>query len=110
MTALNTQNPIFDISYGIYTVERLPKGSRRTAKWDLHSVAKDRVTAEMQAKTLSAQPYFDHIEVQEFRVDTETKKRIVNKIRSYSRHSSFYSFIKIAAILGVGAFIAATIL
>ena len=77
-----------EISYGIYTIERLPKGSRRTPKWDLHSIAQDRATAETHAKTLSAQPYYDHIEVQEFRVCPDTKKRTVAKIRSYSRKSS----------------------
>lgn len=77
-----------EISYGIYTIERLPKGSRRTPKWDLHSVAQDRMTAENHAKTLSAQPYYDHIEVQEFRVCPETHKRTVSKIKSYSRKSS----------------------
>ena len=77
-----------EISYGIYTIERLPKGSRRTPKWDLHSVAKDKATAETHAKTLSAQPYYDHIEVQEFKICPETKKRTVAKIRSYSRKSS----------------------
>ena len=109
MTVSNPHHPQYDISYGIYTVERLPKGSRRTAKWDLHSIAKDRTTAEMQAKNLSAQPYFDHIEVQEFRVDPTTKKRIVNKIRSYSRHSSFYRIIKIATIVAGVAIMAAAI-
>jgi poly-beta-hydroxyalkanoate depolymerase len=53
------------ISYGIYTIERLPKKTRRTPKWDLHSTAKDRTTAEIHAKTLAAQPYFDCIEIQE---------------------------------------------
>ena len=77
-----------EITYGIYTIERLPKGSRRTPKWDLHSVARDRETAETHAKTLSAQPYYDHIEVQEFRICPDTKKRTVSKIRSYSRKSS----------------------
>lgn len=77
-----------DISYGIYTIERLPKGSHRTPKWDLHSTARDRSTAETHAKTLAAQPYFDHIEVQEFRTCPKTKHRSVQKIRSYSRKSS----------------------
>ena len=77
-----------EISYGIYTIERLPKGSRRTPKWDLHSVAQDKATAETHAKTLSNQPYYDHIEVQEFVTCPETKKRTVSKIRSYSRKSS----------------------
>ena len=77
-----------DISYGIYTVERLPKGSRRTPKWDLHSTAKDRKTAEDHAKILSAQPYFDYIEVKEFRVCPKTNDRIVQKIKSYSRKTS----------------------
>ena len=77
-----------EITYGIYTIERLPKGSRRTPKWDLHSTAKDKATAETHAKTLSIQPYYDHIEVQEFRTCPDTKKRTAAKIRSYSRKSS----------------------
>lgn len=88
-----------DISYGIYTIERLPKGSRRTPKWDLHSTAKDRQTAENHAKILAAQPYFDHIEVQEFRVCPQTKDRIVKKVKSYSRKSS--------QLWGLGLFILA---
>ena len=110
MTALNPQNSTLDISYGIYTIERLPKGSRRTPKWDLHSIAQDRETAEIQAKTLSAQPYFDHIEIQEFRIDRETKKRIVNKIKSYSRHSSLYFMMKAAFVSAVIILVAAMIL
>lgn len=78
----------FEVSYGIYTIERLPKGSRRQPKWDLHSMAKDRITAENHAKILAAQPYFDHIEVQEFRVCPKTKDRSALKIKSYSRQSS----------------------
>lgn len=92
-----------DISYGIYTIERLPKGSRRTPKWDLHSVAKDRSTAENHAKTLSAQPYYDHIEVQEFRVCPETKKRTVSKVRTYSRKSSSWWAIALMAALVIFA-------
>ena len=109
MTTLTPSQANIDISYGIYTIERLPKGSRRTAKWDLHSIAKDRIAAEMQAKTLSAQPYFDHIEVQEFRSDQDTKKRVVSKIRSYSRHSSLHNALKIAALLVAIALIGAII-
>jgi hypothetical protein len=88
MTITNDVDVQYDISYGIYTIERLPKGARRTPKWDLHSTAKDRDTAERHAKTLAAQPYFDHIEVQEFRVCPQTKDRIVKKVKSYSRKSS----------------------
>ena len=80
-----SENGKVDISYGIYTVERLPKGSKRTPKWDLHSMAQDRETAEIHAKTLSAQPYFDHVEVKEFRTDPATRERMVRQIRSYSR-------------------------
>jgi len=79
------EQSLIDISYGIYTIERLPKGSKRTPKWDLHSTAKDRLTAEDHAKTLAAQPYFDHIEIQEFKVCPDTKQRSVHKIKSYSR-------------------------
>lgn len=91
-----------DISYGIYTIERLPKGSRRTPKWDLHSIAQDRKTAEAHAKTLFAQPYFDHIEVQEFRICPETKKREVHKIKSYSRTSHAQLFVKLAGLAIIG--------
>ena len=91
-----------EISYGIYTIERLPKGSRRTPKWDLHSVAKDKVTAETHAKTLSNQPYYDHIEVQEFKTCPETKKRTVSKIRSYSRKSSkLWVGVVVVALLAI---------
>lgn len=92
-----------DISYGIYTIERLPKGTRRTPKWDLHSIAQDRNTAENHAKTLAAQPYFDHIEVQEFRTCPETKKRNVHKIKSYSRNSAQQWAIRLI-VLGAIAF------
>ena len=87
-----------EISYGIYTVERLPKGSKRTARWGLHSTAKDRMTAESHAKTLAAQPYFDYIEVQEFRTCPETKERKVHKIKSYSRTSTQLSLAITAVI------------
>jgi len=90
-----------DISYGIYTIERLPKGSKRSPKWDLHSTAKDKTTAESHAKTLSAQPYFDHIEVQEFRVCPDTKERTVQKIKSYSRKSSWNLFIAVSFIITI---------
>ena len=100
--ALTKQTGV-DISYGIYTIERLPKGSRRTPKWDLHSVAQDRATAENHAKTLSAQPYYDHIEVQEFRTCPTTKKRSVSKVRTYSRKPSG---IWIGAIIAVGLLVA----
>jgi hypothetical protein len=98
-----------DISYGIYTIERLPKGSRRTPKWDLHSVAQDKSTAETHAKTLAAQPYFDHIEIQEFRVCPKTAERTVQKIRSYSRHSSIGTFLTWAAVALVGLTIGLTL-
>lgn len=92
-----------DISYGIYTIERLPKGSRRTPKWDLHSISQDRATAENHAETLAAQPYFDHIEVKEFKILPDTNERLVTKIRSYSRNSSkiwiFVGVIIIALLL-----------
>jgi len=103
MAALPQHNTGLDISYAIYTIERLPKGSKRTPKWDLHSTAKDRETAESHAKTLAAQPYFDYIEVQEFRVCPTTKERTVQKIKSYSRKSS--RWIRYAA-LAVGALMA----
>lgn len=86
--ALSKNAKNIEISYGIYTIERLPKGSRRTPKWDLHSMAKTRDIAETHAKTLSAQPYFDHIEIQEFKTCLDTHERTVSKIRSYSRKSS----------------------
>jgi len=92
MAALPRDSADLDISYGIYTIERLPKGSKRTPKWDLHSTAKDRETAETHAKILAAQPYFDQIEVQEFRICPETKDRTVQKIRSYSRQSPRWIF------------------
>ena len=94
-----------DISYGIYTIERLPKGSRRTPKWDLHSVAQDKSTAETHAKTLAAQPYFDHIEIQEFRVCPQTAERTVQKIRSYSRHSPMGMIALWAVIALIGLMI-----
>jgi hypothetical protein len=97
MAALPQESANLDISYGIYTIERLPKGSKRTPKWDLHSTAKDRATAESHAKTLAAQPYFDHIEVQEFRVCPVTKERKVHKIKSYSRKSSQWTTYAIIA-------------
>ena len=74
-----------DISYGIYTIERLPKGSKRAPKWDLHSIAKDKETAESHARTLSVQPYYNYIEVQEFRTCPHTKSRSVHKIKHFSR-------------------------
>ncbi len=89
------------ISYAIYTIERLPKGSKRTPKWDLHSTANDRLTAENHAKTLAAQPYFDHIEVQEFKIDPETNERRVSKIKSYSRKSLSGYIYTVATIAGV---------
>ena len=78
----------YDISYGIYTIERLPKDSKRTPKWDLHSTTSDKKTAESHAKTLAAQPYFDQIEVQEFKTCLQTQKRSAQKIKSYSRKPS----------------------
>ena len=93
-----------EVTYGIYTIERLPKGAKRTPKWDLHSTAQDRMTAEVHAKTLAAQPYFDYIEVQEFKTCPETKTRTVNKIRSYSRKSS--KVWMISALIAVGLIIA----
>lgn len=94
-----------EISYGIYTVERLPKGSRRTPKWDLHSIAQDRSTAENHARILAAQPYFDHIEVQEFRVCPETKKRDVHKIKSYSRTSDIRNIVIFGGVAVIGIMI-----
>ena len=76
----------FKISYGIYT-----------AKWDLHSMAEDRKTAEDHAKSLAAQPYFDHIEVQEFRTCAQTKKRSVRMVKYYSRKSSLTIYMLIGA-------------
>lgn len=88
------------ISYAIYTIERLPKGSKRTPKWDLHSTANDRATAENHARTLAAQPYFDYIEVQEFKIDPQTQERRVSKIKSYSRKSlSRYVYTGLAFIV-----------
>ena len=105
MTALPMSHTIKpEISYGIYTIERLPKGSKRTPKWDLHSTAADRETAETHAKILASQPYFDHIEVQEFRIHPETHERTVSKIRSYSRKSS--RILTWAAILFIVSVIA----
>jgi|GEM_PF-1423342 len=101
MAMTHQNNKSFDISYGIYTIERLPKGSKRSPKWDLHSTAKDRNTAENHAKTLSAQPYFDHIEVQEFRVCPETKERTVQKIKTYSRKTSWNLFIGMMVIITI---------
>lgn len=101
MAMTHENHKSFDISYGIYTIERLPKGSKRSPRWDLHSTAKDRNTAENHAKTLSAQPYFDHIEVQEFRVCPETKERTVQKIKSYSRKTSKGFFIAVAFIVAI---------
>lgn len=89
------------ISYGIYTIERLPKKTRRTPKWDLHSMAKDRATAEIHAKTLAAQPYFDCIEIQEFCICPKTKERIVNRIRTYSRKTSILRVAAYALLAGV---------
>lgn len=95
----------FKISYGIYTVERTPRGAKRRAKWDLHSVAEDRKTAESHARSLAAQPYFNHIEVQEFRVCPVTKKRSVRMIGSYSRRPSLTSVmtggIAACAVIGI---------
>ena len=93
------------VSYGIYTIERLPKGSRRTPKWDLHSIAQDKGTAEVHAKTLAAQPYFDYIEIQEFRICPETKDRIAHKIRTYSRKTSVTSIVSLAALACVSVMI-----
>lgn len=93
------EQSLWDISYGIYTIERLPKGSKRTPKWDLHSTAKDKAKAEEYAKTLAAQPYFDHIEIQEFKICPETKQRSVNKIKSYSRKSSVMKFVAGVSVL-----------
>ncbi len=104
--ALPQDHANLDISYGIYTIERLPKGSKRTPKWDLHSIAKDRATAESHAKTLSAQPYFNHIEVQEFRVCPETKERTVQKIKSYSRKSPQNIIIGVCIVLAMVALFA----
>jgi hypothetical protein len=98
-----------EISYGIYTIERLPKGSRRTPKWDLHSITPDKATAETHAKLLSEQPYFDHIEVQEFQICPETKERVVHKIRSYSKNSIWVLTAKLGA-LAVCAFMVGLIL
>lgn len=100
---MNSAVLIPEISYGIYTIERLPKGSRRTPKWDLHSITPDKATAESHAKTLAEQPYFDHIEVQEFRTCPETKKRDVQKIRCYSRHSAWQWALRLG-VLGAIAF------
>ena len=89
-------------SYGIYTIERLPKGSRRTPKWDLHSTAKDRKTAEDHAKTLAEQLYFDHVEVQEFKTCPKTQKRVVSKIKSYSRRRTKKWLFACLACFSVG--------
>lgn len=94
----------FKISYGIYTVERVPHGSKRRAKWDLHSIAEDRDTAENHAKSLAAQPYFSHVEVQEFRTCSETKKRTVKMVKTYSRHPSLVTMMS----AGVLAFVTAS--
>lgn len=97
----------FKISYGIYTVERTPRGAKRRAKWDLHSMAEDRKTAEDHAKSLAAQPYFDHIEVQEFRICARTRQRSVRMVKTYSRKTSLMTYISmIAAVMAVIGFIA----
>jgi len=98
--ALSNNHDNFEISYGIYTVERLPKGSKRTPKWDLHSTTQDRKTAESHAKTLAAQPYFDQVQVQLFKTCLATQERDVQKIRSYSRQSPQYI---LAIVLVIGA-------
>jgi len=98
-----------DISYGIYTIERLPKGSRRTPKWDLHSIAQDKSTAETHAKTLAAQPYFDHIEIQEFRVCPNTDERTVQKIRTYSRRTSIGTILTWVVVAAIGLTIGLTL-
>jgi poly-beta-hydroxyalkanoate depolymerase len=97
--ALSNQSTNFEISYGIYTIERLPKGSKRTPKWDLHSTTSDRKTAESHAKTLAAQPYFDQVQLQLFKTCLETQERQVHKIKSYSRQSSKMWMIGIVIIL-----------
>ncbi len=90
-----------EISYAIYTIERLPKGSRRTPKWDLHSMAKTRDMAETHAKTLSAQPYFDHVEIQEFKTCLDTHTRTVQKIRSYSRKPSKIWMVGVLGLIAI---------
>ncbi len=97
--ALSNQSANCEISYGIYTIERLPKGSKRTPKWDLHSTTSDRKTAENHAKTLAAQPYFDQVQLQLFKTCLETQERQVQKIKSYSRQSSKIWMIGIVIIL-----------
>ena len=88
MTSYKNDTATFDISYGIYTVERLPRGLKRSPKWDLHSTAKDKKTAEDYAKILSAQPYFDIIEVQEFRTCPQSHKRTAHRVKRYKRQSN----------------------
>jgi len=96
--ALSKHDLTYEVSYGIYTVERLPKGSKRMPKWDLHSTTPDRAIAESHAKTLAAQPYFDKIQLQQFKTCVETQERQVHKIRSYSRKSPFYSLILVVIV------------
>ena len=104
--ALQNDKDQIEVTYGIYTIERLPKGSRRTPKWDSHSTAIDKATAEIHAKTLAAQPYFNHVEVQEFRICPITHDRSVTKIRSYSRTSSkLWGFLIIASVAILTAFV-----
>jgi len=97
----------FKISYGIYTVERMPRGAKRRARWDLHSIAEDRKTAEDHARSLAAQPCFDHIEVQEFMTCQRTQKRSARMIKSYSRQSSRVGYRSVAFVgmlaIGLGA-------
>ena len=92
------KNENFEISYGIYTIERLPKGSNRKPKWDLHSSAPDQNTAKDHAKILAEQPYYDHVEVQEFKICKETNQRTVQKVKTYSRKGSYTTVIAITAI------------
>lgn len=101
--ALSKHDRTYEISYGIYTVERLPKGSKRMPKWDLHSTTHDRDIAENHAKTLAAQPYFDKVQLQQFKTCLETQERHVQKLRSYSRKSPFLAIIlgiTVALLLG----------
>lgn len=108
MASSHQDDRAVEISYGIYTVERLPRGVKRSPKWDLHSTAKDKKTAEDHAKILSAQPYFDIIEVQEFRTCPTTQKRMAYKIKRYSRKSTQwmgYALIAIALAITLFLFI-----
>ncbi len=99
MASTQQTDKAVEITYGIYTVERLPRGVKRSPKWDLHSIAKTKKMAEDHAKILSAQPYFDVIEVQEFHTCPQTQKRTAFKIKRYSRKSPLWVGYMLAGLI-----------